>query len=85
MPEPLVPLGRAARLVVLVSGTGTLLQALIDACSDPAFGAEIVAVGSDRPGVKGLERAVSANIPTFVESLHDHAARADWAIRSLAS
>jgi phosphoribosylglycinamide formyltransferase 1 len=71
-------LGRAARLVVLVSGTGTLLQALIDACADPAYGAEIVAVGSDRPGIQGLERAERANIPTFIESLPDHASRADW-------
>jgi phosphoribosylglycinamide formyltransferase 1 len=71
-------LGRAARLVVLISGSGTLLQALIDACADPAYGAEIVAVGSDRPGIQGLERAADANIRTFVESLQDHASRADW-------
>ena len=64
--------------MVLVSGTGTLLQALIDACADPAYGAEIVAVGSDRPDIQGLERAMRANIPTFVESLQDHASRADW-------
>jgi phosphoribosylglycinamide formyltransferase-1 len=64
--------------VVLVSGTGTLLQALIDACAGPGYGAEIVAVGSDRPGIQGLERAVRANIPTFVESLQDHETRADW-------
>jgi phosphoribosylglycinamide formyltransferase-1 len=80
VPDPLAPirLGRAARLVVLISGSGTLLQALIDACADPAYGAEIVAVGSDRPEIQGLERAVDANIPTFVESLQDHATRADW-------
>jgi phosphoribosylglycinamide formyltransferase 1 len=71
-------LGRAARLVVLVSGSGTLLQALIDACADPAYGAKIMAVGSDRPGIQGLKRAMHANIPTFVESLQDHASRADW-------
>jgi phosphoribosylglycinamide formyltransferase 1 len=71
-------LGRAARLVVLVSGSGTLLQALIDACADPAYGAKIVAVGSDRRGIGGLERAMRANIPTFVESLQDHAGRSDW-------
>ena len=68
-------LGRAARLVVLVSGSGTLLQALIDACADPAYGAEIVAVGSDRPGIEGLQRAMRANIPTFVESVQDHASQ----------
>ena len=58
-----------ARLVVLISGTGTLLQALIDATADPGYGAEIVAVGADRPGIAGLERAARAGIPTFVEPL----------------
>ena len=42
-----------ARLVVLVSGAGTNLQALIDACADPAYGAQIVCVGSDRAGIEG--------------------------------
>jgi phosphoribosylglycinamide formyltransferase 1 len=80
VPEPLAAtrLGRAARLVVLISGSGTLLQALIDACADPAYGAKIVAVGSDRAGIEGLERAARANIPTFIEPLQDHPLRADW-------
>jgi phosphoribosylglycinamide formyltransferase 1 len=80
VPEPVAAmrLGRVARLVVLISGSGTLLQALIDACADPAYGAEVVVVGSDRADIEGLERAVRANIPTFVESLKDHATRADW-------
>ena len=80
MPEPLAAtrLGRAARLVVLISGSGTLLQALIDACADPAYGAKIVAVGSDRAGIEGLERAARANIPTFIEPLQDHPLRAEW-------
>jgi phosphoribosylglycinamide formyltransferase 1 len=80
VPEPLptMRLGRAARLVVLISGSGTLLQALIDACADPAYGAEVVAVGSDRLGIQGLERAARANIPTFVRPLQDHDTRAAW-------
>jgi phosphoribosylglycinamide formyltransferase 1 len=80
VPEPLpaMRMGRAARLVVLISGSGTLLQALIDACADPAYGAQVVAVGSDRPNVQGLQRALRANIPTFVQSLQDHASRAAW-------
>jgi phosphoribosylglycinamide formyltransferase-1 len=78
VPVAAMRLGRVARLVVLISGSGTLLQALIDACADPAYGAEVVAVGSDRTDIEGLERAVRANIPTFVESLQDHATRADW-------
>jgi len=72
------PLGRPARLVVLVSGGGTNLQALLDAAADPAFGAEVVAVGADRPAIEGLARAERAGVPTFVERLGDHATRADW-------
>ena len=84
MPEPLANthLGRprrdVTRLVVLVSGSGTLLQALIDACQDPAYGAQVVAVGSDRPDIQGLERAVCAGIPTFIQAVSDHPSRADW-------
>ena len=80
MPEPLAAtrLARAARLVVMISGSGTLLQALIDACADPAYGAKIVAVGSDRGSIEGLERAARAKIPSFVEPLQDHTTRADW-------
>ena len=67
-----------ARLVVLVSGAGTNLQALIDAAADPAYGAEVVAVGSDRPGVQGLARAERAGIPTFTVRLGDHESRDAW-------
>jgi hypothetical protein len=55
-----------ARLVVLVSGSGTNLQALLDACDDPAYGAQVVAVGADRSGIAGLDRADKAGVPTFV-------------------
>ena len=79
MPLPAdVVRGEQARVVVLVSGTGTLLQALIDAGRDPAYGVEIVAVGSDRAGIAGLERATAAGIPTFVAAVADHPSRADW-------
>jgi len=64
--------------VVLVSGSGSLLQALMDACADPAYGAKIVAVGSDRQNISGLDRAVAAGIPTFVQAVSDHPSRADW-------
>ena len=67
-----------ARLVVLLSGTGTLLQALLDACADPAYGATVVAVGSDRPGIAGLERAEAAGVETFVNPLVDRADRPAW-------
>jgi len=50
----------------LISGGGTNLQAIIDACLDHSIEASIVFTGSDTPGVKGLERAQKANIDTFV-------------------
>ncbi len=78
MSRPTRANARTKRLVVLVSGTGTLLQALIDATSEPSFGAEIVAVGSDRPGVQGLARAERVGIPTFVHPLSKGADRAEW-------
>ncbi|HEY1180296.1 MAG TPA: phosphoribosylglycinamide formyltransferase [Phytomonospora sp.] len=67
-----------ARLVVLISGSGTNLQALIDACADPAYGARVVAVGADRGGIAGLTRAEQAGIPTFVHRVKDFAERDDW-------
>jgi phosphoribosylglycinamide formyltransferase-1 len=76
-PAPPDPPG-PARVVVLVSGSGTLLQALIDAAADPAYGVEIVAVGADRPGTLGEERASAVGIPTFVCRFADHASRDDW-------
>jgi phosphoribosylglycinamide formyltransferase 1 len=57
------------RLVVLISGSGTLLQALLEASSDTEFGAAVVAVGADRDGIAGLARAERAGIPTFVHPL----------------
>ncbi|SRR5712691_1618748 len=67
-----------SRLVVLVSGAGTNLQALIDACQDPGYGATIVAVGADRDGIKALDRAAQAGIPAFTRKVGDFATREDW-------
>ncbi len=67
-----------ARLVVLVSGSGTNLQALLDACADPGYGATVVAVGADRDGIEGLARAERAGVPTFVHRVKDFADRAQW-------
>ena len=39
---------------------------------------QIVAVGSDRPGIPGLDRAAAAGIPTFVQAVADHPSRTDW-------
>src|SRR5271154_6657325 len=67
-----------ARLVVLVSGEGTNLQALIDACRDDEYGAQVVAVGADRGMISALSRAERAGIPAFTVRLADYAARSDW-------
>jgi phosphoribosylglycinamide formyltransferase-1 len=55
------------KLAVLVSGSGTNLQAILDtAVADPDFGAEVVVVVSDRAGVRALERAEKAGVPGVV-------------------
>lgn len=66
------------RLVVLVSGSGSNLQALIDAAAEPGAPFQVVAVGADRDGTLGIERAVSNGIPTFVCRVPDYTTRADW-------
>ncbi len=72
------PTDPPARLVVLVSGTGSNLQALLDAAADPDYGATVVAVGADRDGILALERAELAGVPTFVCRVKDHPDRAAW-------
>lgn len=67
-----------ARLVVLVSGTGTNLQALLDACAAADYGARVVAVGADRDGIEGLARAEKAGVATFVRQLSSFATRDEW-------
>lgn len=67
-----------ARLVVLVSGAGTNLQALLDACADPSYGARVVAVGADRDDIEGLARADRAGVPTFVAKVADYTSREHW-------
>lgn len=71
----------AKRLVVLVSGSGTNLQALLDAietAGTEAYGAEIVAVGADREGIEGLARAERAGLPVFVRKVKDFGTREEW-------
>ena len=63
---------------MLVSGAGTNLQALIDACRDEAYGAQVVAVGADRPGITALDRAERAGIPSFILRLSDYPSREEW-------
>ena len=66
------------RVAVLVSGSGTNLQALLDAALDPAYGATVVAVGADRDGIEGLARAERAGIATFVHRVSDFESREAW-------
>lgn len=63
---------------VLISGRGSNLQALIDACADRSFPAEIVLVVSNVPGAAGLERARAAGIGATVIDHRDFEERADF-------
>jgi phosphoribosylglycinamide formyltransferase-1 len=63
---------------VLVSGAGTNLQALLDATADPAYGARVVAVGADRDGIGGLDRARAVGVATFVLETRQYPDRAAW-------
>lgn len=63
---------------MLVSGSGSNLQALLDASADPSYGATVVAVGADREGILALKRAGDARVPAFVRPLRDYPDRAAW-------
>lgn len=63
------------RIGVLVSGSGTNLQAILDAVRDGDLRAQVALVLSNKPGVKALERASSAGVPTVVLSHKDFANR----------
>jgi phosphoribosylglycinamide formyltransferase-1 len=67
-----------ARLVVLVSGSGSNLQALLDASADSGYGAQVVAVGADRDDIEGLKRAARHDVPSFVVGVRDFATREGW-------
>lgn len=67
-----------ARVVVLVSGSGTLLQAMLDASAQPDHPVRVVAVGADRGGIEGLARAERAGVAQFVIRLRDHPDRSAW-------
>ncbi|MGY1732076.1 phosphoribosylglycinamide formyltransferase [Geodermatophilus sp. SYSU D01045] len=66
-----------ARVVVLISGTGSLCAALLEAADDPGYPAEVVAVGADRDAA-GLEHARRRGLPTFAVALRDFPDRAAW-------
>lgn len=60
------------RVGVLISGRGSNLQALLDACADPDFPARIVCVLSSNADAFGLQRAADAGVPTAVVSHKDY-------------
>ena len=60
------------RVGVLISGRGSNLQALLDACADPDFPARIVCVLSNNADAFGLQRAADAGVPTTVVSHKDY-------------
>ncbi|WP_138415189.1 phosphoribosylglycinamide formyltransferase [Sinomonas gamaensis] len=66
------------RIVVLVSGTGSNLQAVIDAVQAGELDVEIAAVGADREGTYGIERSDEAGLETFVVNFNSFETRAEW-------
>lgn len=64
-------------VVVLISGGGSNLAALLRACQDPEYGVQVVAVGADRP-CTGLELAAEAGVETFIVDLADYPDRTAW-------
>lgn len=68
----------SARVVVLISGAGSNMAALMEAAKDPDYGVEIVAVGTDREGTRGIEVAREAGVPTFVVPFRAYADRSEW-------
>lgn len=73
------------RLVILISGSGSNLQAFIDATRNGELDADIRCVISNKPGVFGLERATQAGIATQVLSHHAFATREDYDAALLAA
>jgi formyltetrahydrofolate-dependent phosphoribosylglycinamide formyltransferase len=63
------------RLVLLASGGGTTLQAILD---DPQLRGQVVAAGTDVPGCAAMQRAAAAGVPTFTVALREHRDRDAW-------
>jgi formyltetrahydrofolate-dependent phosphoribosylglycinamide formyltransferase len=66
------------RIAVLISGTGTLLQALLDASADLHYPAEVVGVIADSPAAAGLQRARAAGIPALPVVISGYPDRGAW-------
>lgn len=77
-PEDRIVVPERSRVVVLIAGTGSNLAALLDAHDDPAYGARVVGVVSDRGGIRGLEIARAAGVPTAVVEPGEFPDRQAW-------
>lgn len=75
---PSHPTRSTGRLVVLISGTGSNLAALLAAQRDPAYPARVVGVISDRAGAGGLDIARAAGVPTAIVAPGDFPDRDAW-------
>jgi len=73
-----VHVSERGRLVVLISGGGTNMAAILEAQRDPAYGAHVTAVVSDKADAAGLETARAAGVATVVVDPRDFDDRADW-------
>lgn len=69
---------RPARIVVLISGAGSIMEALASACEEPEYRATIAAVIADRADARGLELAANAGIPTAIVAPSDFPDRITW-------
>ena len=67
-----------AHLVVLASGNGSNLQAILDACSSGALPARVAAVISDKPQAYALERARQAGVPALAYPKYKDVDRLDY-------
>src|SRR5690606_11724949 len=65
-------------VVILISGAGTTMHAILEASQDPEYGARVAAVISDRESAAGLSIARDAGVPTAVVALTDFPDRATW-------
>ena len=83
--EPLAVGAEPLKIGVLISGSGTNLQALIDRIADGSLNAQIALVVSSRPGVRGIERAQAAGLPVLVMEKAEYAADAEAADAKIAA
>jgi phosphoribosylglycinamide formyltransferase-1 len=67
-----------SRIVVLISGTGSIMSALIAAAAEDSYGARVVGVLSDRDDAPGLDKARAAGVATAVVRMEDFADRSQW-------